>query len=226
MEVSPGSTLARWKTILDSYNFEIMHLPGKQNAIADALSRRPESIPNTPVKARAVEEPKPSNKLIVQRTFVSSRMSQSIIAANRETDINFSERITNAYAKELKQFVNDLLKHRQFDEDSIRASSIEIRELYDARDSIEIRNGILRYYVGDNFSVFNVPCSIRTLLLEMVHSSAHQSAAKMLEALKLPYWWPSIRRDILQYVSLCVNCNRNRAPNPKRKAEMQLFIAN
>ena len=41
MEVSPGSTVARWKTILDSYNFEIMHLPGKQNAIADALSRKP-----------------------------------------------------------------------------------------------------------------------------------------------------------------------------------------
>jgi hypothetical protein len=55
MEVNPGSTVARWKTILDSYNFEIMHLPGKQNAIADALSRKPGSVPNTPVKARAVE---------------------------------------------------------------------------------------------------------------------------------------------------------------------------
>jgi IS30 family transposase len=63
-------------------------------------------------------------------------------------------------------------------------------------------------------------------LLEIVHSTAHQSAAKMLVALKLRYWWPSIRRDIIQYVSRCINCNSNRAPNPKRKAEMQLFVAN
>jgi transposase InsO family protein len=35
-----------------------------------------------------------------------------------------------------------------------------------------------------------------------------------------------MRRDILQHVSHCVSCDRNRAPNPKRKAEMQLLIAN
>ena len=76
MEVSPGSTVARWKTILDSYNFEIAHLPGKNNAIADALSRKPESVPNTPIKPKAVEKVN-TTKPVVKQIFVNSKYKRA-----------------------------------------------------------------------------------------------------------------------------------------------------
>jgi hypothetical protein len=62
--------------------------------------------PNSPVKARAVEGPKQTPMLVVERTFVYSRFpdsTHSVVAANGEADINFSERITNAYTRELDQ---------------------------------------------------------------------------------------------------------------------------
>ena len=50
------STAARWKTILYSHDFELVHLLSKQNAIADTLSRKLDSVPNTPTKAKAAEK--------------------------------------------------------------------------------------------------------------------------------------------------------------------------
>jgi hypothetical protein len=49
-----SNALPRSETIPDSCSFEITHLPGKQNAIADAVPLRPESVLSTPVKFRAV----------------------------------------------------------------------------------------------------------------------------------------------------------------------------
>ena len=51
----PTGRLARWALQLQQYDFEIIHHPGKQNAAADALSRRnygsSTSLPSAPIDA-------------------------------------------------------------------------------------------------------------------------------------------------------------------------------
>ena len=36
---SPVGRIARWQTILSEYNFSVSHIPGKENVVADFLSR-------------------------------------------------------------------------------------------------------------------------------------------------------------------------------------------
>ena len=45
----------------------------------------------------------------------------------------------------------------------------------------------------------------------------------MHSLMRVRYWWPSIKRDIEDYVAVCTTCLRHRAPNPTRKAPLTPF---
>jgi transposase InsO family protein len=47
----------------------------------------------------------------------------------------------------------------------------------------------------------------------------------MYVALKLRFWWPSLKRDIHRYVDACSTCMKARMPVPARKAPLQVFPA-
>jgi hypothetical protein len=77
---------------------------------------------------------------------------------------------------------------------------------------------------GEDLRLY-VPLRKREEALEAAHEVAHQSAEKMLAALRTRYWWPSLRRDIVRYASTCETCVRTRAVSHTPHAQLQLFPA-
>jgi hypothetical protein len=49
-QFAPGDVRAKWKAFLDPFRFDIEHLPGDSNTIADAISRAPHTVQTTPNK--------------------------------------------------------------------------------------------------------------------------------------------------------------------------------
>ena len=52
-------------------------------------------------------------------------------------------------------------------------------------------------------------CSLKTVLLDEAHKSKyfiHPGATKMYRDLKVNYWWPGMKRDIVRYVEKCLTC--------------------
>jgi transposase InsO family protein len=109
-------------------------------------------------------------------------------------------------------------------EQTIRAGSVELKELYGRRHELAVENDLLVHKVAGGTQLY-VPARSRTALLEAAHAVAHQSPEKMLAALKTRYWWPTIRRDIVQYVSTCTDCLRTRSITKTPHAQLQLFPA-
>ena len=69
-------------------------------------------------------------------------------------------------------------------------------------------DGVLR--LQDRLCVPNVD-GLRKKILEEAHSSRysiHSGATKMYRDLRQHYWWRRMKKDIVEYVARCINCQQ------------------
>nr|GFA55813.1 putative reverse transcriptase domain-containing protein [Tanacetum cinerariifolium] len=65
---------------------------------------------------------------------------------------------------------------------------------------------------------------IRKLIMDEAHTSrysVHPGADKMYYDLKDLYWWPSMKRDIAEYVNKCLTCSKIKAEHQKPSGLLQ-----
>ena len=81
---------ARWAEMLGSYNFEIVHRPGKDNTKADLLSRRPDYFPNGD---SANKQPHPPILRPEQLSLQATALEETFL----EKDYSFAQEVKEAY---------------------------------------------------------------------------------------------------------------------------------
>ncbi|XP_070054466.1 uncharacterized protein [Nicotiana tomentosiformis] len=77
-----------------------------------------------------------------------------------------------------------------------------------AKDVVIGDDGVMR--LQGRICVLNVD-GLRYLILEDAHSSRYSiylGVTKMYHDLKQHYWWRRMKKDIIAYVSQCLNCQR------------------
>ena len=55
---------------------------------------------------------------------------------------------------------------------------------------------------------------LRKVILEEAHSGSfaiHPSSTKMYQGLKMSFWWSGMKRDVLEFVTKCLVCQRVKA---------------
>jgi hypothetical protein len=75
-------------------------------------------------------------------------------------------------------------------------------------DFTEVNHGTNIKWLGKWICIPNIK-SIQELILREAHDSAysiHLGITKMYKDLKTRYWWYGMKRDIVEYVSLCDTC--------------------
>ena len=66
--------------------------------------------------------------------------------------------------------------------------------------------------------------SLKNVILKEAHDtplSIHPGSTKMYQDLNTLYWWPSMKREIAQYVSECDVCQRVKAVHQKTAGLLQ-----
>ena len=101
----------------------------------------------------------------------------------------------------------DKIKGKQFtDEKLSRIRDMVLRG--EAKEAIIDEEGVLR--IKERVCVPRVDNLIHTILTE-AHSSRysiHPGAAKMYRDLKQHFWWSRMKRDIVDFVDQCPNCQQ------------------
>ena len=65
---------------------------------------------------------------------------------------------------------------------------------------------------------------MRKLILDEGHKSSlsiHPGATKMYQDLKIHFWWPGMKKQVAEYVSTCLNCQKAKVEHQKPAGKLQ-----
>ena len=155
----------RWADFLSGFDFEIKHLKGKENRVADALSRKVQCLCELSVSK-----------------WRNSLFEQIKAAANQDAEY-----------QQIKQQV------QQSDNESLQ-------------QGYTLDNAGMLYF---NKKLY-VPNSnnLKNLILDEFHTShytGHPGYQKMVTALRKDYFWPRMKKQVIEYLARCLECQHIKA---------------
>lgn len=216
----------RWRLKILEYDFTVRYIPGSINSMPDYLSRSPvdtaeEDPDDTPLVISQSTQTDPS---ALQSSFVNVVQTRS---RTIQSNISAASPDTNGSSNSQSSSTSDSSLH------STTSSSFTIDQLIQAQLSDlfaqQITNNIRKYksyFLKNNLlmrrskpPVPYVPVgSLRHSILHIYHDTAangaHFGRDKTFSKIRQRYYWPSMCKDITNYVRSCLACAQN---NPRRQ---------
>lgn len=193
---SPTGRLARWALFLQSYNLRVEYTPGKQNVIADTLSRPPcaSDICYESCECNAIEVDIPTKGSAEYRDAQLNDEDLNKIMTSFETnDENVFRHTNRGYI-----MVDGILYRYCSEQDSENGQLVV---------PVSLRKDILYKYHNDAISG---------------HYGIDKTRAKITPL----FYWPGIRTDIMNYVKSCDECKKYKPSNMKPAGLLQTISSN
>ncbi|RXN24698.1 Retrovirus-related Pol poly from transposon [Labeo rohita] len=219
----PEGQVARWLEILQEYDFEVQHRPGRQHANAAALSRRPCLTDECRYCSRQEER----------------GLGPSSAAAGPGDSEGDVEPFTTEQLKQQQANDRVLVKVRGWRETQTRpdwpavsSQGPEIKSLHSQWGSLELHDGMIyRRWQAPGGGIARlqllVPHALRSEVLRWVHGAAgsgHFGNAKTVRRLRQRCYWPGCRQDAELHVHCCDVCTAQKGPSRRSHAPLQQYL--
>ena len=194
--------------LLQEYDITFVHIRGKDNILADAISR----LCTIDIYEEAIET---QHSPITQTT--TTQLDQKVEQIHH-VDSSQSPKLLN---------MNSITLYTLQKQDKFYKN--KVRELHSGIDSTFYLNtdSILKQTeVINNLEICTtvVPLALtHTLLHEFHNCRGHQGCTRTLNLLKRKCWWKGMRRDIKYHISPCITCSKN-LPNISCHPQLHLEI--
>ncbi|KAI4902621.1 hypothetical protein NFI96_007544 [Prochilodus magdalenae] len=199
---NPTGRLARWCLRLQDFDIRIIHKPGAQNQVPDALSRNP------------VQSDQGPTDLLPEHAVIAGLdlRAQPVVELTNKEHLQRLQHDDPALAAILQKL------------ESSQCTELE----GDWETKFVIHEGLL-YYKDSSVSCslhplkelkLYAPESIRGSLLKYFHdhpTAGHLGITKTVARLRLRFFWPKMRKDVKTYVLSCPVCQLTK-PSQKKPA--------
>lgn len=229
---------ARWLDFLSQYDLNISPQPGKENLVADSLSRRPDHIhqmwhiyhASNIYAVNVLCTSSLSNRVLetfdytINNTDITERLSINAVniwsqtSSHTVSEDNLLLAIKKAYNRDI--FIKPLLNK-------------VVKNIKTAHGSYVLVNDIIYYVTQDSRYLVYIPASakledskisLQQTIIQECHDAlyaGHYGSAKTTLRVQQQFHWPGIHKDIAIYCNTCVSCKRNKPSNRKPPGLLQ-----
>lgn len=202
---------ARWLSVIEEFDFDIIHRAGSAHQNADAMSRRP-------MQTNAIQSRSPQN---TPPSFVLD-WSTSALAEEQKADPDLSWIIS-------KRLESDEMPAAE----ELRSQSAVVKTLAWQWPQLSIHDGLLkRQWIktgGKEETLLQLipPPSRRTLLIRLAHeglTGGHLGIRRTLAQLQHRAYWPGWREDVELQLQRCQECAQYQRDKPPHQGLLQTFL--
>ncbi|CAF1357989.1 unnamed protein product, partial [Didymodactylos carnosus] len=196
---SHNGRLERWSLQLQEYTFDVKHVSGKRNCVADCLSRYPSDPPDDLAdKQLDIMHPPKINSSLEQNAEVNN-LTTSPLPARRQTLISFDP---------------TKIEHEQLNDPTIKRIR---QQLFNGQQvkSFILDNGVVYKLIQRSTTTpLQLPYVPRMLVndLLMAHhthpTAAHVGVTGTWNKLRDRYYWPGMHSSIQSFISSCQLCQQ------------------
>ena len=231
----------RWIAQLASYNFALEYQKGKDNTMADFLSRLDDHLPPGEVQDYLNKIPYPGVKAVLDNaiTPLTKRAEQGVRPnldnqkASPEVTVGARPArlaTTNITNWKLEQQEDPILyqvaKHRKASQETFKEALLKVTDrkavsaYVKSKDQLIMKNSLLyrqskQGLIQETVLQFVVPQIHRNTALDGCHcEAAHQGQSCSLSLMQEQFWWPGMARDLRNCIRKCGRCKKFKATPP------------
>ena len=223
----------RWSLILSRYKFKIIHVPGRDNERADALSRRDQDLPQDAHDDRLLDRHmqllRPevlAAHAIVHAMPVRTQRTRTLAGDNvRAVQRGFTD--TPTVVGELPDELTDWNEAVKADEEycairkAVEDGERKMPSEYKLKVSItECTLSLQKDLLFRGRRWVPSTANLRTRIIQRIHDSVvggHPGREATYAFVARQFFWPGMSKDIRDFTDACDGCGRNKSWRSRRK---------
>jgi hypothetical protein len=219
---------ARWLVKLQDYSFEILHIEGERNVLADLMSR-PEGLTKVDCQRLMVATRQASQPFVEDTSqqintisaicigdYVYNNQVQSRSAVTGYTKLDVGQ-VRAACPSVNDSSIIGAISRLGFEAEIKAAQTPDfIKHCKVLPENLIIKDG-MAYVKHEGTLKVLVPATFRERVLTFVHQIGHYGRKRTYNLLKATYQWPNMHSDVAKFVMCCETCQVNKKSRiPKR----------